>query len=46
MRAAAQEIAHQIALRSCSNEAQGNICDFGEGRVHVIMYLFFVEVPC
>ena len=46
MRAAAQEIAHQIALRSCSNEAQGNICNLGEGRVHVIMYLFFVEVLC
>ena len=46
MRTAAQETAHQIALRSCSKDTQRDICDFGEGAIHVIMCLFFVEVFC
>ena len=46
MRTVVQETAYQIALRSCSKEAQSNICDFGEGRVHIILYLFFEEVFC
>ena len=40
-RTVAQETAYQIALRRCSKEAQRDIRDFGEGRVHVIMCLFF-----
>ena len=41
MRTAALETAPQIALRRCSKEAQRDIRDFGEGRIHVIMCLFF-----
>ena len=44
MRTAAQETAPQIALRSCSKDTQRDICDFGEGAIHVLMCLFFVEV--
>ena len=40
-RTVAQETAYQIALRMCSKEAQRDIRDFGEGRIHVIMCLFF-----
>ena len=46
MRTAAQETAPQIALRSCSKDTQRDICDFGEGEMHGIMSLFFVDVVC
>ena len=46
MRTAAWETAPQIALRSCSKDTQKDICDFGEGVIHVLMCLFFVEVFC
>ena len=46
MRTAAQETAPQIALRSYSKDTQRDTCDFGEGALHVIMCLFFVEVFC
>ena len=47
MRTVAWEIALQIALRNCSEEVGGkDICDFGEGRVHAIKYIFFSEGFC
>ena len=46
MRTAAQETAPQIALRSCSKDTQRDICDFGEGAMHAIRCLVFVEVFC
>ena len=46
MRTAALETAPQIALRSCSKDTQRDICDFGEGAMHAIRCLVFVEVFC
>ena len=46
MRTVAQETAPQKALRSCSKDTQRDVCDFGEGAIHAIMCLFFVDVFC
>ena len=46
MRTVAQNTASQIALRSCSKDTQRDICDFGEGAIHAIRCLFFVDVFC
>ena len=46
MRTAAQETAPQIVLKSCSKDTQRDICDFGEGEMHGLMSLFFVDVFC
>ena len=43
-RTVAQETAYQIALRRCSKEAQRDIRDFGEGRIHAIEHIFFQRV--
>lgn len=39
----------QIALGNYSKEVEGegqHICDFDEGRVHVIKHIFFAETFC
>ena len=47
MRNAAREKAFQIALRNCSREVGGKvsqyICDFGEGGMHAIKHIFFLQ---
>ena len=45
-RTVAQETAPQIALRTCSKDTQRDMCDFGEGAIHAIRCLVFVEVFC
>ena len=46
MRTAAQETAPQIPLRTCSKDTQRDMCDFGEGAIHAIRCLVFVDVFC
>ena len=46
MKIIAQETAPQIALKSCSKEADGEgqyICDFSEGGVYTISYILFLQ---
>ena len=47
MRTIAKETALQIAMRNCSKEARGcggqYICDFGEGEVHAIKHIIFLQ---
>ena len=47
MKIIAQETASQIALKNCSREAEGEgqyICDFSEGGVYAIRYIFLQKV--
>ena len=47
MRTATQETTSQITLKNRSKEARGKgqyICDFGDGRIHAIKYIFFKKI--
>ena len=50
MRTIAWETAFRIALRDCSKEVRAvggrYKCDFGEGRLHAIKHVFFIEDFC
>ena len=49
MRTVARETAFQIALRKLLQRGRGEgqyICDFGEGGVHAIKYIYFTDGFC